>query len=284
MSYCSVASAHAKSVSCIGESFGVDPDSDASQYSLAPASLLSLLDVYLKTKAKSSSASSSTPASAPKAEAGNKAEPTSTASLPGPSPQDKSKAEALKTTGNGQMSQKQYEAAIASYTSAIALSPNPVYYSNRAAAWSAQGDHGKAADDAQASIDLDPMFVKGYSRLGHARFSMGDWEGAVQAYEEGLEVDPANATMKASLATAKAKAKEEGGAVAESSSRAGGGAQDANPLAGLAGLMGGGGGGGGMPDLSALAGMMGGAGRGGGGGGGMPDLASLMNNPQMMAM
>jgi small glutamine-rich tetratricopeptide repeat-containing protein alpha len=35
---------------------------------------------------------------------------------------------------------------------------------------------------------------------------------------------------------------------------------------------------GGMPDLSALAGMM------GGGGGGMPDLASMMRNPQMMAM
>jgi small glutamine-rich tetratricopeptide repeat-containing protein alpha len=35
-----------------------------------------------------------------------------------------------------------------------------------------------------------------------------------------------------------------------------------------------------MPDLSALAGMMGGL----GGGGGMPDLASMMRNPQMMAM
>lgn len=38
-----------------------------------------------------------------------------------------------------------------------------------------------------------------------------------------------------------------------------------------------------MPDLSALAGMFGGAG-GGGAGGGMPDLSSLMSNPQVMEM
>lgn len=37
-----------------------------------------------------------------------------------------------------------------------------------------------------------------------------------------------------------------------------------------------------MPDLSALAGMLGGG--AGGGGGGMPDLASMMQNPQIMAM
>jgi small glutamine-rich tetratricopeptide repeat-containing protein alpha len=44
-----------------------------------------------------------------------------------------------------------------------------------------------------------------------------------------------------------------------------------------------GGGAGGLPDLSALAGMLGG-GAGGAGGGGMPDLASLMQNPALMQM
>ena len=275
-------------VSCIGESFGVDPDSasDKSQYTLAPANLLTLLDVYLKTKAKSAPAPAATPAAAPTPAA---------PSFSGPSAADKAKAEALKTTGNQQMSQKLYDSAIESYTSAIALVPNPVYYSNRAAAWGAMGEHGKAADDAHAAIELDPMFIKGYSRLGHARFSLGEWDGAVQAYEDGLEIDPGNATMKASLATARAKAKEEEGASAATTSRGagaggaggGGGMPDLSALAGLMGGGGGGagagrGGGGGMPDLSALAGLMGGA--AGGGGGGMPDLASLMNNPQMMQM
>lgn len=72
--------------------------------------------------------------------------------------------------------------------------------------------------------------------------------------------------MSSSLATAKARLAEQTPA---SSSR------DAQPGAGGAT-------GGGMPDLSALAGMMGGL--GGGGGGGMPDIASLLQNPQMMAM
>lgn len=257
-------------VSCIGESFGVDPDSssDKSQYSLAPANLISLLDVYNKIKAKSGPSASAPAPAAPTAAAPSSSEPSSA---------DKAKAESLKTTGNSQMSQKLYDSAIASYTSAIALSPNPVYYSNRAAAWGALGEHGKAADDAQRAIDLDPKFVKGYSRLGHARFSMGDYSAAVKAYEEGLTVEPGNANMRTSLQTARQKMEGE-----DDDEEEGAGAGDVRAREAGAG---GAGGAGGMPDLSALAGLMGGMGGGGrGGGGGMPDLASLMNNPQMMQM
>jgi small glutamine-rich tetratricopeptide repeat-containing protein alpha len=146
-------------VQCLAESFGVDPDSesDKSTYSLAPASLLSLLDVYLKTKAKSApaSASSSTPAPA--------------ASTPAPakaSGDNKAAAEALKLKGNALMSQKLYDSAIEQYTEAIKLDANPVYYSNRAAAWGGLGEHGKAVEDAEKAIELDPKFSKAYSRLG----------------------------------------------------------------------------------------------------------------------
>lgn len=45
------------------------------------------------------------------------------------------------------------------------------------------------------------------------------------------------------------------------------------------GMPGAGAGGGGMPDLSALAGML-----GGGGAGGMPDMASIMSNPMFASM
>ena len=105
--------------------------------------------------------------------------------------------------------------------------------------------------------------------LRHAHFSDGDYESAVDAYEAGLQLDPANANMKAALATAKTR-------VAESSSNT---VADREPAPRSGG--GGGGGAGGMPDLASLASMMGGM---GGGGGGMPDLASLMQNPQMMQM
>lgn len=53
------------------------------------------------------------------------------------------------------------------YTSAIEIdSSNPVYFSNRAAAHSSLGNHEGAVTDAQAAIQTNPSFVKGYSRLG----------------------------------------------------------------------------------------------------------------------
>ena len=130
----------------MAESFGVDPDSesDKTTYSLAPASLLSLLDVYLKTKAKTA------PAAAPAKASGD----------------NKAAAEALKMKGNALMSQKLYDSAIEQYTEAIKLDVNPVYYSNRAAAWGGLGEHGKAVEDAEKAIELDPKFSKAYSRLG----------------------------------------------------------------------------------------------------------------------
>jgi small glutamine-rich tetratricopeptide repeat-containing protein alpha len=142
-------------VQCLAESFGVDPDSesDKSTYSLAPASLLSLLDVYLKTKSKSASTPKPTPAPTPAAIS------TDNAST-------KASAEALKMKGNALMSQKLYDSAIEQYTEAIKLDANPVYYSNRAAAWGGLGEHGKAVEDAEKAIELDPKFTKAYSRLG----------------------------------------------------------------------------------------------------------------------
>ncbi|KAL7421900.1 Small glutamine-rich tetratricopeptide repeat-containing protein 2 [Cryptotrichosporon argae] len=251
-------------VQCIAESFGVDPESDADRaaYSIAPASLLNLLDVFLKTKAKSvsSDASASASSSAPA--------PASATPAAALSADAKARAEALKKEGNALMSDKLYDGAIEKYTQAIALDENPVYYSNRAAAYGALGEHERAVEDAQSALDRDPTFSKAFSRLGHAQFSLGNYADAVDAYESGLELDPANANMKAALATAKQRAAEAG-----SNSVA-----DREPPRAGAGS-----GAGGMPDLSSLAGMFGGGGAGAGGGG-MPDLASMMQNPQMMAM
>lgn len=65
------------------------------------------------------------------------------------------------------MSGKKYDAAIESYTKAIAVdASNPVYYSNRAAAHASKGDHSSAVQDAEKAIEVDPSFVKAYSRLG----------------------------------------------------------------------------------------------------------------------
>lgn len=64
------------------------------------------------------------------------------------------------------LSQK-YSAAIEKYTAALAIdSANPVYYSNRAAAYSSTGDHAAAVADANKALEADPNFVKAFSRLG----------------------------------------------------------------------------------------------------------------------
>lgn len=112
----------------------------------------------------------------------------------------------------------------------------------------------------------------------HAYYSKEDYENAIKAFEDGLQIDPNNSNLKTNLENAKARLP----AVARSTSPA---ARELHPfplfslgkslkttpiIAGGAG---------GMPDLSSLAGMF-----GGGGGGGMPDLASMMQNPQIMQM
>jgi len=65
------------------------------------------------------------------------------------------------------MSAKDYGAAIAAYSQAIDLhSTNPVYYSNRSAAYAQVGQHDEAIEDAREASKVDPKFGKAYSRLG----------------------------------------------------------------------------------------------------------------------
>ncbi|KZS96164.1 TPR-like protein [Sistotremastrum niveocremeum HHB9708] len=146
-------------VQCIGEAFGVDPSNkeQSDRLSIKPASLPTIFDLFLKTREKLSG-----PA------AGSSSRSVPTPQPAGPSAADKAEAERHKKEGNVLMSQKSYDAAIESYSRSIELDgQNPVYYSNRAAAYSSKGDHEKAVVDAEAAISADPTFVKAYHRLGY---------------------------------------------------------------------------------------------------------------------
>jgi small glutamine-rich tetratricopeptide repeat-containing protein alpha len=140
-------------IQCIGEAFGVDPSNKEQSQALSvkPATLQTIFDVFIKTRDKISS----------------EPQPVSSQSS-GPSANDKVQAEKFKQSGNAQMSSKDYDAAIESYNKAVNLdSTNPVYYSNRAAAYSSKGDHLAAVGDADKAISVDPNFVKAYHRLGY---------------------------------------------------------------------------------------------------------------------
>jgi small glutamine-rich tetratricopeptide repeat-containing protein alpha len=268
---------------CIADAFKIDPNDEAAMQSAVGAqNLLSVYGVYEKLKGRST-ASTMGESSAREARPSTPSVPKKDETQPAPPATGKPSAEAerLKSAGNAAMQQKDYKTAIEKYTEAISMSPvNPIYLSNRAAAYSASGDHTAAAADAEIAVAADPKYTKAWSRLGLAKFALGDARGSAEAYQKGIEYEEngGSEAMKKGLETAKKRVAEmekdeenlpeDDVDDAPGSTRAAGGA-------------------GGMPDLASLAGMFGGGGGGSGGGGaggGMPDLGGLMNNPMFAGM
>lgn len=244
-------------VNCIAESFKVDPtDKAAVAGAIGDQNLLKIYGVYekLKDATKPAAAAADSSSSAP-AEAA-------------PVPEDaKKEAEKLKGQGNAAMAQKDYPRAIDLYTQALSLHPgNAIFLSNRAAAYSAAKDHESAKADAEAAVAVDPKYTKAWSRLGLARFALGDAKGSMEAYQKGIEYEGngGSEAMKKGFETARKRTEE---IAADEVAARGGGGGGAAP--------------GGGPNLGDLAGMFGG---GGGGGGGMPDLSSIMSNPMFASM
>ncbi|RYP87421.1 hypothetical protein DL769_000517 [Monosporascus sp. CRB-8-3] len=261
-------------INCIAESFKVDPtNKDAVAEAVGTQNLLQIYGVYEKLK------SGSKPSASPQI-------PTAAATTSAPPPNkqptedDKRRAEELKSQGNRAMAAKDYAQAISLYSQALSLYPgNAIYLSNRAAAHSAARDHESARADAEAAVAVDPKYTKAWSRLGLARFALGDAKGSMAAYKAGIEHEGSGGSeaMRKGYETARRRVEEleaeasADAAQASPDAAAGGAARSASsaadPLGGLASLLGGGGGGG-----------------AGGGAGGMPDLGSIMNNPMFASM
>ncbi|KAF9876639.1 hypothetical protein CkaCkLH20_06047 [Colletotrichum karsti] len=256
-------------IQCIADSFKVDP-SDPKQLSdaVGTQNLFQIYAVYesLKKAKEQNAGASSTGAAA-----GAGAAAAGSTKLP--TEEEKKEADALKSRGNAAMASKDYPAAIDLYTKALALNPgNAVFLSNRAAAHSAAKDHESAKADAEAAVAIDPAYTKAWSRLGLARFALGDAKGAMEAYGKGIEYEGSGGSeaMKKGFETAKRRVEEM--------------QQEEVDLPRSSPGVGGGAGGGGMPDLSSLASMLGGGAGGAGGGGGMPDFSQIMNNPMFASM
>lgn len=69
---------------------------------------------------------------------------------------------------------------------------NPVFYCNRAAAYSRLGDYQKAADDCKMSLRYDPSYSKAYGRLGIAYSKLNKHKEAMDAFKNALRLDPDN--------------------------------------------------------------------------------------------
>lgn len=237
---------------CISDIFKVESPESAPKDS---ESLLQIYSVYEKLKSKTPNQTSK-----------DTATPVATSS-----PADNQKeAEKLKSQGNTSMANKEYDTAIDLYTKALSLVPgNPIFLSNRAAAYSASKDHEAARADAEAAVAADPTYTKAWSRLGFARFALGDAKGSKEAYAKGIEYEGngGSEAMKKGFETASRRVADlESDEKSEANDTVADRATSNDSS-------------GGMPDLSSLAGMF-----GRGGGSGMPDLSSIMSNPMFASM
>ncbi|GAP85278.1 putative stress-induced-phosphoprotein 1 [Rosellinia necatrix] len=121
-------------------------------------------------------------------------------------------ADELKTLGNNAMAAKNFDEAIDAFTKAIELAPqNHVLYSNRSAAHASKKDWTNALTDAEKTTQIKPDWPRGWGRKGAALHGSGDLVGAVDAYEEGLKLDPNNAGLKSSLASVNRAIEQEAG-------------------------------------------------------------------------
>ncbi|KAK3318249.1 hypothetical protein B0H66DRAFT_532755 [Apodospora peruviana] len=263
-------------VNCISGAFGVDPsDKTTVSEAIGSQNLLQIYSVYEKLKNATPKPAGGAGGAGPAPSSSSYSASASASGAQLPTDEQKKQAEALKSKGNAAMAQKDYPTAIDFYTQALTLNPgNAVFLSNRAAAHSAARDHESAKADAEAAVAVDPKYTKAWSRLGLARFALGDAKGSMEAYKKGIEYEGngGSEAMKKGYETAKRRVDE---IAAEDADAPTSGTRDA-PGAGA---------GAGGPSLSDLAGMFGGGGRGGGGGGGgMPDLSAIMNNPMFASM
>ncbi|KAJ0399820.1 hypothetical protein P43SY_008126 [Pythium insidiosum] len=122
------------------------------------------------------------------------------------------KAEEIKAKGNSALNGGDYEQAAKLYSEAVALSsdgPNShIYYANYAAALMYLGRYSDVIDNCEKAIALKPSYVKAYSRMGNAQIHLKDFDGAIESFRRGLEVDSSNAACRDGLAEAERKLRQ----------------------------------------------------------------------------
>ena len=124
----------------------------------------------------------------------------------GGDPASEGDAETSKRAGNKAFGQQAYAAAAAHYSCAISIGGDDAKLrSNRSGAFLGMKEADLAVEDAQRCVQLDSSWGKGYSRLGAALLERGDWEAALAAYEDGLEVEPGNLALQEGVKKAAAR-------------------------------------------------------------------------------
>lgn len=114
-----------------------------------------------------------------------------------------------KDEGNEFFKTHKYPEAVAAYTESIKRNPTEhTTYSNRAATYLKLCAYDDALKDAEKCLSICPTFVKGHARKGHAYFWTKQFNRALQAYEDGLKLEPTNQDCLEGLQRTKSKISE----------------------------------------------------------------------------
>ncbi|XP_055383942.1 small glutamine-rich tetratricopeptide repeat-containing protein beta [Condylostylus longicornis] len=112
-------------------------------------------------------------------------------------------AEQIKDNGNRLMKEGKFQEAFLQYNRAITYDPtNPVFYSNRAAAFIRLGQYDKAIGDCKMALVYNPDYGKAYGRMGIAYSNLNKFEEARAAYQKALELEPDNQDYQNNLRVA----------------------------------------------------------------------------------
>merc|ERR1712046_311556 len=106
-------------------------------------------------------------------------------------------AETCRQEGNELFKAGKYAEALAKYSEAMKRDPkNHVPYSNRAACYQKLMEWQLALKDADKCVEMEPTFVKGWSRKAGIHFYLKEYHKALDAYNAILKIEPENEEAK----------------------------------------------------------------------------------------
>jgi len=104
---------------------------------------------------------------------------------------DEEKANAHKELGAKHFQNAHWPEAVREFTESIRRSPkDPKLYTNRSLCYVKLMEWGRALEDADKAIELDPTFVKAYLRKGKVQHFLKQYHKALQTYKQALVVAP----------------------------------------------------------------------------------------------
>jgi tetratricopeptide (TPR) repeat protein len=105
-------------------------------------------------------------------------------------------SEQWKAKGNRALASNDPEAAVSWYTACVSQFPlNAVYLTDRAAAYVMLRAFAAAETDAIAATTADPTYANAWSRLGAAKFELGQYRESIGAYEWAIQLGEGSGSL-----------------------------------------------------------------------------------------